>query len=69
MLVYKAVSGSPFPGYAGEVRLTPAGAGTHISYTVCSTASFPFDDAHKAADYLRSSQAIGKIVLEMKEQS
>jgi hypothetical protein len=48
---------------------TPAGAGNHISYTVSSTASFPFDDAHKAADYLRSSQAIGKIVLEMKEQS
>jgi hypothetical protein len=68
VLGYKAVSGSPFPGYAGEVRLTPAGAGNHISYTVSSTASFPFDDAHKAADYLRSSQAIGKIVLEMKEQ-
>jgi NADPH:quinone reductase-like Zn-dependent oxidoreductase len=28
-----------------------------------------FDDAHKAADYLRSNQAIGKVVLEMKEQS
>ena len=41
VLGYKAVSGSPFPGYAGEVRLTPAGAGTHISYTVSSTASFP----------------------------
>jgi Polyketide cyclase / dehydrase and lipid transport len=23
VLGYKAVSGSPFPGYAGEVRLTP----------------------------------------------
>ena len=30
---------------------------------------FTFDDAHKAADYLRSNQAIGKVVLEMKEQS
>ena len=30
---------------------------------------FTFDDAHKAADYLRSGQAIGRIVLEMKEQS
>jgi Polyketide cyclase / dehydrase and lipid transport len=41
VLGYKAVSGSPFPGYAGEVRLTPAGAGTHISYTISTTASFP----------------------------
>src|ERR1700738_2562707 len=38
---YKALSGTPFPGYAGEVRLTPAGAGTHINYTVSTTASFP----------------------------
>jgi len=38
---YKALSGTPFPGYAGEVRLTPAGSGTHISYTISSTASFP----------------------------
>jgi uncharacterized protein YndB with AHSA1/START domain len=38
---YKALSGTPFPGYAGEVRLTSAGAGTHISYTVSSTAGFP----------------------------
>ena len=38
---YKALSGTPFPGYAGEVRLTSAGAGTHISYTVSTTASFP----------------------------
>ena len=30
---------------------------------------FTFYDAHKAADYLRSNQAIGKVVLEMKEQS
>jgi NADPH2:quinone reductase len=30
---------------------------------------FAFDEAHKAADYLRSNQAIGKVVLEMKEQS
>jgi Polyketide cyclase / dehydrase and lipid transport len=38
---YKALSGTPFPGYAGEVRLSPAGSGTHISYTISSTASFP----------------------------
>jgi uncharacterized protein YndB with AHSA1/START domain len=38
---YKALSGAPFPGYEGEVRLTPAGSGTHISYTISSTASFP----------------------------
>jgi NADPH2:quinone reductase len=30
---------------------------------------FAFDDAPKAADYLRSDQAIGKVVLEMKEES
>jgi uncharacterized protein YndB with AHSA1/START domain len=41
VLGYKALSGTPFPGYAGEVRLTPAGAGTHISYTISSTATFP----------------------------
>jgi uncharacterized protein YndB with AHSA1/START domain len=41
VLGYKALSGTPFPGYAGEVRLTEAGAGTHISYTISSTASFP----------------------------
>jgi len=38
---YRALSGTPFPGYAGEVRLTPAGTGTHINYTVSTTASFP----------------------------
>jgi carbon monoxide dehydrogenase subunit G len=38
---YKALSGTPFPGYAGEVRLTPAGSGTHINWTISSTASFP----------------------------
>jgi uncharacterized protein YndB with AHSA1/START domain len=38
---YKALSGTPFPGYQGEVRLTPAGAGTHINWTISSTASFP----------------------------
>jgi carbon monoxide dehydrogenase subunit G len=38
---YKALSGTPFPGYAGEVRLTPAGTGTHINYTVSTTANFP----------------------------
>jgi uncharacterized protein YndB with AHSA1/START domain len=41
VLGYRAVSGSPFPGYTGEVRLTPAGAGTHISYTISTTAGFP----------------------------
>ena len=41
LLGYKALSGTPFPGYTGEVRLTPAGSGTHINYTVSSTASFP----------------------------
>jgi uncharacterized protein YndB with AHSA1/START domain len=41
VLGYKALSGTPFPGYAGEVRLTEAGAGTHINYTISSTASFP----------------------------
>jgi uncharacterized protein YndB with AHSA1/START domain len=41
LLGYKALSGTPFPGYTGEVRLTPAGSGTHINYTISSTASFP----------------------------
>ena len=41
VLRYKAISGSPFPGYSGEVRLTPAGAGTHINYTISTTAGFP----------------------------
>jgi uncharacterized protein YndB with AHSA1/START domain len=40
LLGYKALSGTPFPGYAGEVRLSPAGSGTHISYTLSSTATF-----------------------------
>lgn len=38
---YKALSGTPFPSYTGEVRLTPVGTGTRIDYTVASTASFP----------------------------
>jgi uncharacterized protein YndB with AHSA1/START domain len=41
LLGYKALSGVPFPGYAGEVRLSEAGSGTHITYTLSSTASFP----------------------------
>jgi carbon monoxide dehydrogenase subunit G len=41
VLGYKALSGTPFPGYTGEVRLTPAGAGTRIEWTLSSTASFP----------------------------
>lgn len=40
LLRYKALSGTPFPGYAGEVRLTSAGSGTRISYTISSTARF-----------------------------
>ncbi|MGX9788116.1 SRPBCC family protein [Mycobacterium sp. MMS18-G62] len=38
---YKALSGTPFPGYAGEVRLTDEGPQTRISYTISSTATFP----------------------------
>jgi carbon monoxide dehydrogenase subunit G len=41
VMAYKALSGTPFPGYTGEVRLTEAGAGTHIHYTISSTAKFP----------------------------
>ncbi len=41
LLGYKACSGVPFPGYGGEVRLAEAGAGTRITYTLTSTASFP----------------------------
>jgi hypothetical protein len=46
---YKALSGMPFPGYAGEVRLTPADSGTHINWTISSTASFPLVKAPLAA--------------------
>ena len=49
VLGYKALSGVPFPGYTGEVRLTPAGSGTHINYTISSTASFPLVKAPLAA--------------------
>jgi uncharacterized protein YndB with AHSA1/START domain len=38
---YKALSGTPFPGYTGEVRLTDEGPQTRISYTISSTARFP----------------------------
>ena len=41
MLSYKALSGVPFPGYGGEVRLSEAGAGTPITHTLTSTAKFP----------------------------
>jgi uncharacterized protein YndB with AHSA1/START domain len=41
VMSYKALSGTPFPGYAGEVRLMPAGSGTHVNWTISSTASFP----------------------------
>jgi uncharacterized protein YndB with AHSA1/START domain len=49
VLGYKALSGTPFPGYAGEVRLSQAGAGTHIRYTISTTASFPLVKAPLAA--------------------
>jgi uncharacterized protein YndB with AHSA1/START domain len=49
LLGYKALSGTPFPGYAGEVLLTQAGSGTHVKYTVSSTASFPLVKAPLAA--------------------
>jgi hypothetical protein len=41
VLGYKALSGVPFPGYTGEVRLSEAGAGTRIVWTLSTTASFP----------------------------
>src|SRR4029453_14041247 len=40
LLGYKALRATPFPGYTGEVRLTPTAPGTHISYTISSTAKF-----------------------------
>src|SRR5690348_11418694 len=40
-LGYKALSGVPFPGYSGEVRLAEADAGTTITYTLTSSAIFP----------------------------
>ena len=39
-LGYKALSGVPFRGYTGEVRLSEAGAGTQIFWTLSTTASF-----------------------------
>lgn len=54
---YKALSGTPFPGYTGEVRLTPSGTGTAIAYTVASTASFPLVKAPLAA--------VGQVLLRM----
>jgi hypothetical protein len=41
VLGYKALSGVPFPGYTGEVRLSEAGAHTRIVWTLSTTASFP----------------------------
>jgi len=41
VLGYKALSGVPFPGYSGEVRLSEAGAGTLITYSLSSSASLP----------------------------
>jgi len=49
LLGYEALSGVPFPGYAGEVRLSEAGAGTRITYTLRSSASFPLVKAPLAA--------------------
>ena len=40
VLGYKALSGVPFPGYSGEVRLSEAGAGTLITYSLSSSARF-----------------------------
>jgi Polyketide cyclase / dehydrase and lipid transport len=48
LLGYKALSGVPFPGYAGEVRLSEAGAGTQIVWTLSTTASFPLVKAPMA---------------------
>jgi hypothetical protein len=47
-LGYKALSGVPFRGYTGEVRLSEAGAGTQISWTLSTTASFPLVKAPMA---------------------
>src|SRR5215217_1380515 len=41
VFTYKALSGNPFRGYTGEVRLTDEGSQTHIAYTIASTATFP----------------------------
>ncbi|MFG1931355.1 SRPBCC family protein [Mycobacterium sp. NPDC048908] len=49
LLAYRALSGVPFPGYAGEVRLSEAGAGTQITYTLSSTARLPLVKAPLAA--------------------
>jgi len=49
VLGYKALSGVPFPGYSGEVRLSEAGAGTQISYTLTSSSTFPLVKAPLAA--------------------
>jgi uncharacterized protein YndB with AHSA1/START domain len=48
VLGYKALSGVPFRGYTGEVRLSEAGAGTQISWTLSTTASFPLVKAPMA---------------------
>ncbi|MGA9375156.1 MAG: SRPBCC family protein [Mycobacterium sp.] len=57
VLGYKALSGTPIPGYTGEVRLAPAGTGTRIEYTVSSTASFPLVKLPLAA--------IGRVLLRL----
>jgi uncharacterized protein YndB with AHSA1/START domain len=48
VLGYKALSGVPFRGYTGEVRLSEAGAGTQIFWTLSTTASFPLVKAPMA---------------------
>jgi uncharacterized protein YndB with AHSA1/START domain len=49
VLGYRALSGVPFPGYSGEVRLTEVGPGTLITYTLSSSARFPLVKAPLAA--------------------
>jgi uncharacterized protein YndB with AHSA1/START domain len=49
LLGYKALSGVPFPGYGGEVRLSEAGTGTQITYTLTSSARLPLIKAPLAA--------------------
>ena len=38
---YKALKGLPVKEHLGEVRLSPAGNGTHVSYTISYTPSIP----------------------------
>lgn len=47
VLGYKALGGVPLKNYAGEVRLTPDGAGTRIEWTISADQRVPL--AEKAA--------------------